>query len=94
MIAVQGLNSAIMGEGAALNVLGGIPTIGTDYSPLWDGNLGMWTDYAVANGYRVRTLEEFQILGFVQRGFMTGAGGAPYGSSGFIVNCPIVFRFL
>src|SRR5215213_4872861 len=28
----QGLNSALMGEGSPLNVLGGIPTIATDYS--------------------------------------------------------------
>lgn len=93
---VQGLNSEIMGEGSPLNVLGGIPTLGTDYSPAWDGNLGEWTEYAVANGYRDRLLEEFQILGYVARGFITGPGGAPYGSSSsnFIVNCPIVFRFL
>ncbi len=25
---------------------------------------------------------------------LTGPGGATYGSSGFIVNCPIVHRFL
>lgn len=91
---VQGLNSAILGEGAALNVLGGIPTIATDYSPLWDGNVGEWTPEAIDAGFRVRLLEEFQILGFAQNGLLTGPGGVPYGSAGFIVNCPIVFRFL
>ncbi len=90
----QGLNSALMGEGSPLNVLGGIPTVATDYSPLWDINLGTWTQEAIDNGYRSRLTEEFAILGFVEEGWITGPGGAPYGSVGMIVNCPIVFRFL
>lgn len=90
----QGFNSAIRGEGGPLNVLGGIPTIATDYSPLWDLNLGEWTQEAVDNGYRSRMTEEFSILGMVERGFVTGPGGTPYGSSGIIVNCPIVQRLL
>jgi hypothetical protein len=90
----QGLNSALMGEGSPLNVLGGIPTIATDYSPLWDINLGEWTQEAIDNGYRSRVTEEFQILGLVENGWITGPGGAPYGSVGMVVNCPIVFRFL
>lgn len=90
----QGFNSALSGEGGPLNVLGGIPTIATDYSPLWDVNAGEWTQEAIDNGYRSRLTEEFAILGFVERGWITGPGGAPYGSTGLIVNCPIVFRFL
>lgn len=90
----QGLNSAIAGEGGALNVLGGIPTIATDYSPLWDMNLGVWTQEAIDNGYRSRLTEEFAILGFAEQGWLTGPDGEPYGSVGIIVNCPIVFRFL
>ena len=90
----QGFNSAISGQGGPLNVLGGIPTIATDYSPLWDLNLGEWTQEAVDNGFRSRLTEEFQILGMVERGFLTGPGGSPYGSSGIIINCPIVQRLL
>ena len=90
----QGLNSAVMGEGSPLNVFGGIPTIATDYSPLWDMNLGEWTKKAIDNGYRSRVIEEFQILGLVQHGWMTAPGGGAYGSAGVIINCPIVFRFL
>ena len=90
----QGLNSTLMGEGSPLNVLGGIPTIATDYSPLWDLNLGVWTQEAIDNGYRSRLTEEFAILGFVEQGWITGLGGGQYGSVGMIVNCPIVFRFL
>jgi hypothetical protein len=91
----QGLNSALMGEGRGpLNVLGGIPTVATDYSPLWDINLGQWTQEAIDAGYRSRVTEEFQILGLVQQGWITGPGGNPYGSIGVVVNCPIVWRFL
>ena len=55
---------------------------------------GVWTDDAIAKGYRSRLIDEFQVLGMVQGGFMTGPGGAKFGSAGFIVNCPIVFKFL
>ncbi|WP_428422464.1 hypothetical protein [Methylibium sp.] len=91
----QGLNSAVKGDtGGPLNVLGGIPTIATDYSPLWDLNVGEWTQHAIDSHYRSRVREEFQILGLVRSGWMTGPGGKAFGSSGLIVNCPIVFRFL
>jgi hypothetical protein len=90
----QGFNSAIVGQGGPLNVLGGIPTVATDYSPLWDLNLGEWTQEAIDAGYRSRMTEEFAILGMVTRGFVTGPGGAEYGSTGIIINCPIVHRFL
>jgi len=90
----QGFNSAIVGQGGPLNVLGGIPTVATDYSPLWDLNLGEWTQEAIDAGYRSRMTEEFAILGMVTRGFVTGPGGATYGSTGIIINCPIVHRLL
>jgi hypothetical protein len=90
----QGLSSAITDKAAALNVLGGIPTLATDYSPLWDLNVGEWTKEAIDNGYRSRLTDEFTILGFATRGWLTAPGGAPYGSSGLIVNCPIVMRLL
>lgn len=90
----QGFNSALSGEGGPLNVLGGIPTVATDYSPLWDLNLGVWTDEAIEKGYRSRLTEEFAILGFAAKGWLTGPEGGAYGSTGIVVNCPIVFRFL
>ncbi|TGG79452.1 MAG: hypothetical protein ERJ67_01695 [Aphanocapsa feldmannii 277cV] len=90
----QGLNSALSDKRTPLNVLGGIPTIATDYSPLWDINLGVWTQAAVDQGVRTRVTEEFQILGLVEDGWITGRDGGEYGSVGFVVNCPIVFRFL
>jgi hypothetical protein len=91
----QGFNSALAGEGnGPLSVLGGIPTVATDYSPLWDVNAGEWTKKAIDAGFRSRVTEEFQILGLVQQGHMTGPGGGAFGSTKFIVNCPIVHRFL
>lgn len=90
----QGLNSALSDGRSPLNVLGGIPTVATDYSPLWDVNPGVWTRDAIDRGVRTRVTEEFQILGLVERGWITGLDGGEYGSVGFVVNCPIVFRFL
>jgi hypothetical protein len=90
----QGLNSALSDGLSPLNVLGGIPTVATDYSPLWDLNLGVWTKQSIDKGYRSRLLGEFQILDFAEKGFITGPNGGAFGSTGLIVNCPIVWRFL
>ena len=90
----QGLNSALSDGGSPLNVLGGIPTVATDYSPMWDINPSVWTQRAIELGYRSRMTEEFSILGMVQKGWITGLDGKKFGSVGLVVNCPIVYRFL
>jgi len=90
----QGLNSALSDGLSPLNVLGGIPTVATDYSPLWDLNLGVWTKESIDKSYRSRMLGEFQVLDFVEKGFITGPNGGKFGSTGLIVNCPIVWRYL
>jgi hypothetical protein len=90
----QGLNSAISDGASPLNVLGGIPTVATDYSPIWDINPAVWTQKAIELGYRSRMTEEFSILGMVQKGWITGLDGKKFGSVGLVVNCPIVYRFL
>ena len=72
----QGFNSALTDGLSPLNILGGIPTIATDYSPIWDLNIGQWTQKAIDNGYRSRLIEEFQILRFVEKGWITGPGGS------------------
>jgi hypothetical protein len=90
----QGFNSAITDGLSPLNVLGGIPTIGLDYSPMWDVNLGQWTGQAISNHYTSRIIDEFQYLRFVQGGWITAFGGGPFGSAGIVVNCPIVARLL
>jgi len=88
----QGLDSAIADGGGPVNIFGGIQTIGTDYSPLWDANVGEWTASAIAKGYRSRLTEEFEILDFARKGFITGPKGAKYGSSGIVIVCPPVMR--
>ena len=92
----QGLNSALSDAGgnSPLNVFGGIPTVATDYSPLWDANIYEWTPDAIAKHYPTRLHEEFEILGLAQRGVITGPGGKPFGSTGIIINCPVVKRYL
>ncbi len=90
----QGLNSAVLGEGDPLQVIGGIPTVSNDYSPAWDLNLGFWTREAIRKGYRARIIDEFQYLDLVAGGHITGEDGAPFGSTGIVVNCPIIARFL
>ena len=91
----QGLNSTLLGEGTGpLNVFGGVPTIALDYSPLWDLNLGFWSQEAIDAGYRSRMIDEFQYLAMADGGHITGMDGEPFGSTGFIINCPIVARLL
>jgi hypothetical protein len=90
----QGLDSAIADGESPLNVLGGIPTVATDYSPMWDVNPAVWTQKAIEHGYRSRMTEEFSILAMVEKGWITGLDGKKFGSVGLVVNCPIVYRFL
>lgn len=88
----QGLSADLQDGFRPNNVLGGIPTVATDYSPAWDAQLFEWTQDAISKGYRGQVREEFQILTFVQDGLITGPGGGKFGSSGFSINCPIVQR--
>ena len=90
----QGLNSALKDKLPPLNLVGGLPTVALDYSPAWDLNLGFWTKDAIRKGYRSRVIDEFQLLGFVVGGHITGPGGKRFGSTGIVVNCPIVARLL
>ena len=88
----QGLSADLADGARPNNVLGGIPTIATDYSPVWDAQLLSWTQDAINQGFRGQLREEFQILTFVQDGLITGPGGKTFGSSGFSINCPIAQR--
>jgi hypothetical protein len=90
----QGLSADLLDGFRPNNVLGGIPTIATDYSPVWDAQLFEWTSDAISKGYRAQVREEFQILTFVQDGLITGPGGVRFASAGFSINCPIVQRLL
>ena len=88
----QGLSADLADGHRPNNVLGGIPTIALDYSPTWDAQIYQWTPAAIAAGYRGQLREEFQILTFVQDGLLTAPGGAPFTTSNFSINCPIVIR--
>jgi len=88
----QGLSADLADSFRPNNVVGGIPTIALDYSPIWDANLYEWTQEAIDKGFRGQLREEFQILTFVQDGLLTGPGGKKFGSFGFSINCPIVIR--
>jgi len=90
----QGLDSAIKDMESPLNVFGGIPTVATDYSPLWDANIVQWTDKAISKGYRARVRDEFEILGLVNQGWLTGPDGKKFGSTGIIIDCAVAMRLL
>jgi hypothetical protein len=90
----QGLNSAILGEGNPLNILGAIPTVAFDYSPLWNFNLYAWTNYSIKNGIRTRLTGEFEVLGMAAAGYVTNTDGTPLSDAGIVNNCPVVHRFL
>jgi hypothetical protein len=88
----QGLDSALSDGRGPLNVLGGIPTINLDYSPLWRVFPAKWTNAAIEHGYRSRLTDAIQIADFQARGFLTGLDDKELRPVGFIVNCPVVYR--
>jgi len=90
----QGLNSALSAPDARgpLNIAGGVPTINLDYSPIWDLMPVKWTDEAVQKGYRSRIIDLAQLYGLEANGWLTGPEGGPIESSGFGINCPVVYR--
>ena len=90
----QGLNSALSDGDVhgPLNVLGGIPTINLDYSPLWRLFPVKWSDAAVAKGYRTRETDAIQIEDLGERGVIESIAGGKPKAVGFIVNCPVVYR--
>jgi hypothetical protein len=85
----QGLNSAVADGLDPLNLLAWRPTQGR-YSPLWDVHLAQWSASAVAAGANTRQVEFAAVEELAEHGTITGPGGAPFGASGFIVDCPIV----
>jgi hypothetical protein len=89
----QGLNAAILDGPPPLNILQEIPEAKSqfDYSPMWDVHLETWTPAAIAGGLNVRQTDFATALTQVDVGNATGfPAGAPFGPSGFVVNCPVV----
>lgn len=88
----QGVNSALKGEGSPMNVLGGIPTINLDYSPMWRLFPAKWTDKAIKNGYRTRMTDAIHIENIAAQGYITSVDGGELRALGPIINCPVVYR--
>ncbi len=88
----QGLNSALADGRSPLNVLGGLPTLTLDYSPLWRIFPAIWTEAAIRQGYRQRLTDVVVIEDMVRRGFVKGLEGGTFRPAGFTVNCPVVYR--
>ena len=88
----QGLSAALLDGHRPNNTFGGIPTIATDYSPVWDANLYEWTKDSIEKGYRGLLTEEFRILKLARDGYITGPNGAPFGSAGPVIVCGVAAR--
>jgi hypothetical protein len=89
----QGVNSALSDGGhGPLNVLGGIPTINLDYSPIWRLFPVRWTEEAIAAGYRTKLTNAIDIENAGAKGIVESLEGGPPRALGFLVNCPVVYR--
>src|SRR5689334_23494638 len=96
------LIDALRNGGDLLNVFGDFPTErdprhAQAYSPLWDAQLGLWTDKAVRAGLDQRQVDEVQVfnLAATRPDLLTGvdpATGRPaaYGSVGVDINCAVI----
>jgi hypothetical protein len=94
--------SALRNGGDLLNVFGDFPTEkdprhAQAYSPLWDAQLGLWTDKAVKEGLNTRQTDEVQVFNLAATrpdlitGIDPGTGKpAPYGSVGVDINCAVL----
>jgi hypothetical protein len=93
---------ALRNGGDLLNVFGDFPTL-TDprhsqaYSPLWEAQLGLWTDKAIQEGRDTRQIDENVVFNLAASrpdlltGFDATTGKpAPYGASGATINCAVI----
>ncbi len=96
------LINALRNGGDLLNVFGDFPTL-TDprhadaYSPLWDAQLGLWTQKAINAGLNTRQIDEVVVFNLAATrpdlltGFNPATGGAaPYGAAGVDINCAVI----
>jgi hypothetical protein len=96
------LINALRNGGDLLNVFGDFPTLDDPrhaqaYSPLWDAQLGLWTDKSVQQGLNKRQIDEVQVfnLAATRPDLLTGVDPAtgkpaPYGASGVDINCAVI----
>jgi hypothetical protein len=96
------LIDALRKGGDLLNVFGDFPTLkdprhSNAYSPLWDAQLGLWTDKAVKAGLNRRQIDENVVFNLAAKrpDLLTGVNPAtgkpaPFGASGVDVNCAVI----
>ena len=91
------LINALRHGGDLLNVFGDFPTLkdprhSEAYSPLWDAQLGQWTEKAIKQGLDKRQIDENVVfnLAATRPDLITGPGGAPYGAAGVDINCAVI----
>ncbi len=91
------LIDALRNGGDLLNVFGDFPTLkdprhSQAYSPLWDAQLGEWTQKAINEGFNKRQIDENVVfnLAATRPDLLTGPGGAPYGAQGININCAVI----
>jgi len=94
--------NALRHGGDLLNVFGDFPTLSDPrhadaYSPLWDAQLGLWTQKAVQEGLNTRQVDENVVLNLAadRPDLLTGVNPAtgqpqPYGSVGVDINCAVI----
>jgi hypothetical protein len=97
-----GLINALRNGGDLLNVFGDFPTLADPrhadaYSPLWDAQLGLWTQKAIDQGLNTRQIDENVVfnLAATRPDLLTGINPAtgqpaPYGASGVDINCAVI----
>ena len=91
------LINALRYGGDLLNVFGDFPTLDSPrhafaYSPLWDAQIGQWTEKAIRMGLHERQIDEVVVfnLAATRPDLITGPGGAPYGATGTDINCAVI----
>ena len=94
--------NALRFGGDLLNVFGDFPTLESPrhadaYSPLWDAQLGLWTEKAIKEGLDKRQIDENQVFNLAANrpDLLTGVNpetGEPekYGASGVDINCAVL----
>jgi len=96
------LINALRNGGDLLNVFGDFPTLADPrhaqaYSPLWDAQLGLWTQKAINAGLNTRQIDEVVVFNLAATrpdlltGFNPATGtAAPYGAAGVDINCAVI----
>jgi hypothetical protein len=64
------------------------PALAEAYTPLWDLNVGVWSDAAVAEGRNVALRDANEIRAVAATGELTSPGGLPLASANEVINCP------